>query len=190
MAGRRRLLCRMLRTTTITVSGSSRRVKAARRAVGRRGGSWKPHVEHLRWQQQRRLCRQFPLGEGRRDIPKRSSRPLRLALVGARPMCVPGLRPPAVSWIHGWGWQTVDCPMVDSISIRKSSVYCCLITVRDQSEIGAAPRFARRGWRRMQTNETRAARVSTATLQSRGRWCCCCCCCLIGKQRGKMPSLK
>lgn len=187
MAGRRGLLCRMLGTATITVSGSSRRVKAARRAIGRRGVSWKPHVQHLRWQQQRRLCRQFPPDKGRRDIPKRSSRPLRLALVGARPMCVPGLRPPAVSWIHGWGSQTVDRPMIDSISVWKSSVYGCLTTVRDQSRIGAAPRFARRGWRRMQTNETRAARVSKATLPCRGRWCCSL---LIGKERGKMPSLE
>jgi hypothetical protein len=47
------------------------------------------------------------LYEGRgRDIPKRRTRPLRLALFGARSMCVPGLRPTAVSLVHDCELQT------------------------------------------------------------------------------------
>lgn len=61
---------------------------------------------------QTRLDGEMLLDVGGRDIPKRSTRPLRLALVRARPMCVPGLRPPAVSWIHACESQTRDCPMI------------------------------------------------------------------------------
>jgi hypothetical protein len=47
------------------------------------------------------------LREGKeRDIPKRRTRSLRLALIRALPMCVPGLRPPAVSLVHDCELQT------------------------------------------------------------------------------------
>jgi len=102
MSGRRRLLCRMLRTVPTCVS---RGVGDGGRVVLRDDGSSKPHLERLRSRHDREVIDKtiwtcYTRWEGKRDIPKRRTRPLRLALVRARPMCVPGLRPPAVSWIH------------------------------------------------------------------------------------------
>lgn len=112
MAGRRRLLCRMLGTVPTRVS---RCVGDGGRAVLRDDGSRKPHVERLRSQHDRELTNEHVWADstrwrGERDIPKRRTRPLRLALVRARPMCVPGLRPPAVSWVHGLRSQTENHP--------------------------------------------------------------------------------
>lgn len=114
MSGRRRLLCRMLRTVPTRVS---RGVGQGGRMVLRDNGSCKPHLEHLRSRHDRELTDETAYTDstrrkGERDIPKRCTRPLRLALVRARPMCVPGLRPPAVSWVHDCESQTEDHPII------------------------------------------------------------------------------
>lgn len=114
MAGGRRLLCRMLRTVPTRVS---RGVGQGGRVVLRDNGSCKPHLDHLRSRHDRKLTDETAWADttrrkGERDIPKRRTRPLRLALVRARPMCVPGLRPPAVSWVHDCESQTKDRPII------------------------------------------------------------------------------
>ena len=114
MAGGRRLLCRMLRTVPTRVSGGEGQ---GWRVVLRDNGSCKPHLEHLRSRHDRKLTDETAWADttrrkGERDIPKRRTRPLRLALVRARPMCVPGLRPPAVSWVHDCESQTEDRPII------------------------------------------------------------------------------
>jgi hypothetical protein len=114
MTGRRRLLCRMLRTVPTRVS---RGVGKDGRVPLRDGGSRKPHLEHMRSRHDRELTDETvwagsTRGKEERDIPKRRTRPLRLALVRARPMCVPGLRPPAVSWVHDCESQTEDHPII------------------------------------------------------------------------------
>jgi hypothetical protein len=143
MSGRRRLLCRMLRTVPTRVSGG---VGEGGRVVLRNDGSCKPHVEHLRSRHDRELTNKmvwtgYTERKGKRDVPKRCTRPLRLALVRTRPMCVPGLRPPAVSWIHACEEQTEDRLIVAVIAgsklllLSEGCVQC--------SNVRAAPRFAR-----------------------------------------------
>jgi hypothetical protein len=122
---------------------------------------------------QTRLHEEFLRERKGRDIPKRRTRSLRLALVCALPMCVPGLRPPAVSWVHDCELQTesrLEIVLMADLVLNQAftaiwflcakwySVRSCMVCAWLRGD------FSRR--------KTRAERVSRAASPSREQCCC------------------
>jgi hypothetical protein len=123
------------------------------------------------------------LREGKgRDIPKRRTRSLRLALVRALPMCVPGLRPPAVSLIHDCESQTESCPEIALIAglLLKQAFAAVWFLCTDWYCVRSPAVCA---WLRgdFSRRKTRAKRVSRASSPSREM---CCYCWLVGLTYG------